>query len=111
MRLSQTDVRTLAKTGLVTEAISFGNTNIIYELRTSPHTNRLQADFLDSIICVFISEDFARSWDKNNIVGIDDKQDIVNGSFLTLLAEKDFQCVDETAEDQSDNYANPNTNC
>jgi hypothetical protein len=27
---------------------------------------------------------------------------------LYLLVEKDFVCLDETSEDQSDNYENPN---
>jgi hypothetical protein len=30
-----------------------------------------------------------------------------NGKELFLLLEKDFVCLDETIEDQSDNYPNP----
>lgn len=111
MRLSKTDVRTLASAGLVTETIFFGKTNIVYELRTVSQTKSLHADFSGNRITVSMPEDFARSWDENDVVGIEEKQDIGNDNFLTLLVEKDFQCVDETTEDQSDNYANPNKVC
>jgi len=30
---------------------------------------------------------------------------------LYLLIEKDFKCLDETTEDQSDNFENPNIAC
>ena len=30
-----------------------------------------------------------------------------SGTKLKLLVEKDFVCMDETVEDQSDNYPNP----
>jgi len=32
-------------------------------------------------------------------------------SHLYLLVEKDFQCLDNVAEDQSDNYPNPLMTC
>jgi len=36
---------------------------------------------------------------------------VVPGVQLHLLLEKDFVCLDNTAEDQSDNYPNPNKAC
>ena len=32
-------------------------------------------------------------------------------TFMKILVEKDFQCLDKTTEDQSDFFVNPNTTC
>jgi hypothetical protein len=37
--------------------------------------------------------------------------EIGNDKYLFLLVEKDFVCLDNTVEDQSDNYPNPNAVC
>lgn len=39
-------------------------------------------------------------------IGVDGQSGKVN-----LLIEKDFVCIDNTTEDQSDNYPNPSLNC
>ena len=43
--------------------------------------------------------------------GFQHKQALSNGKELFLLVEKDFVCLDNTFEDQSDNYPNPNAHC
>lgn len=47
------------------------------------------------------------NWDKNEIVGFKDDFALKNGEKLSLLVEKDFVCLDERDEDESDNYPNP----
>jgi hypothetical protein len=43
-----------------------------------------------------------KEWSLTSIVGFED-----SSNSLYLLVEKDFKCLDNVAEDQSDNYPNP----
>lgn len=45
------------------------------------------------------------------MVGFNNKMPLDNGEHLFLLVEKDFVCLDNTFEDQSDNFPNPNAVC
>jgi hypothetical protein len=47
------------------------------------------------------------NWPDNDKVSILFSQGLKNGKSLSLLLEKDFVCLDDTDEDQSDNYENP----
>ena len=49
----------------------------------------------------------AKEWVTTEKVGFDTWMDVDNGEKLYLLLEKDFKCLDETVEDQSDNFENP----
>jgi len=42
------------------------------------------------------------------VVGFNAKMPVAENGSLYLLLEKDFVCLDETTEDQNDNYENPN---
>ena len=53
----------------------------------------------------------AKEWVESNEVGFQHKLQLENGTELFLLIEKDFVCLDNTFEDQSDNYPNPNAVC
>ncbi len=44
----------------------------------------------------------ANEWSNSEQVGFE-----YNKNGLYLLVEKDFKCLDNVAEDQSDNYPNP----
>ena len=46
-------------------------------------------------------------WKKSDRVGFQHTMALEKGKELFLLLEKDFVCLDETIEDQSDNYPNP----
>ena len=47
------------------------------------------------------------AWANSDRVGLQHTNLMENGKELFLLVEKDFVCLDETIEDQSDNYPNP----
>jgi hypothetical protein len=51
-------------------------------------------------------EHMAAEWAAPEKVGFDGVHDK-----LTLLIEKDFQCLDNVEEDQTDNYPNPASVC
>jgi hypothetical protein len=104
-RLSKTDVEMFFNNGYLEEQTAFGNSVLTYALQVYG-SDRLSAGFEDNKIVVFVPEEMAENWASTDVVGFDDSV----GS-LYLLIEKDFQCLDNTAEDQSDNYPNPSLVC
>ena len=53
----------------------------------------------------------AAVWHDEERVGFENTVEVAPGILLTLLLEKDFACLDDSREDQSDNFPNPNAVC
>ena len=111
-RLSQTDVRTLADTGRVAETTQFGPTagqvfSYALEARQGM-ADGLGAAFADGCITLYLPAEAARAWPNEERIGFENQVVVAPDVLLHLLIEKDFTCLDEVAEDQSDNYPNPN---
>lgn len=109
-RLSQTDVRTLADTGRLVETTRFGPTDaqtFRYALETRDDATELTAGFAHGCITLYLPTEVARTWPHEERVGFENQIFVTPDIRLHLLLEKDFTCLDETAEDQSDNYPNP----
>jgi len=111
LRLSKTDVQRLAETGRVSDKISFGVEQLMYSLKSADNIEQPEATFSINHIIITIPAKFVAEWPSNNTIGIDAIQNTGNNETLSILIEKDFQCLDETTEDQSDNYTNPNSTC
>lgn len=60
---------------------------------------------------MYVPQALVNGWPQNNTVGFNAKKPLPNNGSLYLLLEKDFICLDDTTEDQSDNYNNPNKTC
>jgi hypothetical protein len=100
-RLTKTEVDCICKDGYLEEKTCFGNNELIYALKLY-NENDLSAGFENNKITLFMPYAFAKEWIETDRVGYENKnQD------LYLLIEKDFKCLDDVAEDQSDNYPNP----
>lgn len=100
-RLTKTDVECICRDGYLEEKTRFVNNELIYALRLYNEIH-LSALFENNKITLFMPYAFAKEWAETEKVGYENKsQD------LYLLVEKDFKCLDEVAEDQSDNYPNP----
>jgi hypothetical protein len=104
-RLTQSEVKAISETGYFEEKTHFTNGKILtYALKSSTGINQLDATFDGDTITMLMPEKDAREWFNNNQVGYEN--DSASGS-LHLLLEKDIVCLDETVEDQSDNYPHP----
>lgn len=104
-RLTQSEVKTISETGYYQEQTPFPNGRVFtYALKTSPGIEQLDATFDGDTITMLMPESAAKSWFTDSRVGYEN--DTPNGG-LHLLLEKDFVCLDETVEDQSDNYPHP----
>jgi len=104
-RLSKTDVDVFIKTGSLEETVDFGSQKLIYALKKTLELT-LSASFEQNIITLNMPQVMADEWDTTETVGFNG----VDGK-LSLLIEKDFQCLDNVAEDQADNYPNPALVC
>jgi len=67
----------------------------------------MEASFKNNTILLCISDQRIDGWDVNETVGFETTISIDADTNLHLLLEKDFVCLDERIEDQSDNYPNP----
>ena len=111
LRLSKSEVEKLAIAAYLEERTSFGSNTFGYALQSKETGDELSADFDGGKITVFIPEIFIKDWAVNDVIGFDARMQVSDAESLYILVEKDFQCLDETTEDQSDNYENPNKTC
>ena len=100
-RLTRPDIAALAKDGYLEERIDFGFESLIYAIKIR-ETQNLTAKYNDHAITLSMSPTMIAELVETEKVGFEQK-----GEPLYLLVEKDFTCLDQVEEDQSDNYPNP----
>ncbi|MDB5155756.1 MAG: hypothetical protein JWR50_463 [Mucilaginibacter sp.] len=100
-RLTKTDVANLASHGVIKEHVDFGDNKLVYVLRDTVD-NELSVDFKNNIMTTYIPKIMIAQFANTDRVSFE-------GSYgeVQLLIEKDFTCLDNVSEDQSDNYPNP----
>lgn len=100
-RLTRSEVALFAKDGVIKEKVQIGDDALTYTLQRT-FEESLSASFKNNIISVLVPESMADDWTGTDQVGFSGED-----RGLYLLVEKDFTCLDEVSEDQSDNYPNP----
>jgi hypothetical protein len=105
-RLTKTEVDTLCKEGYIEEITDFGDRTFSYAVQRSAIPT-MEATFSENKLTLAISEDKVANWETNQQVGFEHAMPVGDNKTLELLLEKDFACLDERLEDQSDNYPNP----
>ncbi|HEX3383778.1 MAG TPA: hypothetical protein VHS53_01250 [Mucilaginibacter sp.] len=101
-RLTKSDIAAIIKDGRLEERTEFGHgADLVYTLQTTPDYD-LSATFHDNRITLFVPHSMIERLANTDEVGFESGQ-----GKLFLLVEKDFTCLDNVAEDQSDNYPNP----
>jgi len=100
-RLTKTDVENFDRDGYLEETTNFGTHTFKYALQRTM-AEYLTADFTNNTITLYMPAALALEWTSTDRVGYEN-----NSSEMYLLVEKDFKCLDNVAEDQSDNYPNP----
>ena len=113
LRLTQSEVKNIAEKGKIEERTQFGgmlNSTLIYSLEKK-ETTEINADFSNNHIQVVLPEKTADEWANSNQVGIENKIQLSDGSTFRILIEKDFKCLTERGEDESDHFPNPADSC
>lgn len=100
-RLSRSEVSRLAVEGLLTEEVDFGTTQFHYAIRITKEP-LLTASFSGTTMELAMPEAMVAELNDTDQIGFK-----ADHHKLSLLVEKDFVCIDQTEEDQSDNYPHP----
>lgn len=111
MRLSQTDIKSLYTQGEIISECRFGTDSIFrYSINTIEKSikDAICAYLVGSHIKVEISKEDARQWYKTDLIGFEVEMDNGSQGGLQLLLEKDWKCMVDRDEDQTDLYPNPN---
>ena len=111
LRLSMSEVESFGKEAFLEDKTEFVNGVLIYSLRSHADIMELSADYKNNSLTVFMPLAMQKEWVSTDIVGFNNNMDIGNGKHLFLLVEKDWVCIDNAIEDQSDNFPNPNSVC
>ena len=104
-RLTKSEVEALGKVGFLYESSHFMSKTLEYAIITTSDDN-LSADFIDNRIVLNMPGKMVEELVNTDKVGFSDFSGPVS-----ILIEKDFTCLDNVEEDQSDNYVNPNKTC
>ena len=106
-RLTKSEVAEFCREGHMEERTAFEDATFVYGVRTDEEVAGLQAIFKTNTITLIVPEKWATDWDARDQVGFENTFSLQNGDALHLLLEKDFTCMDNRGEDESDNYPNP----
>lgn len=107
LRLTRTEVETFCAEGEFGDKTEFGTNSFFYVLKAKDKIKHMEASFKENTITVFMPAENCNSWANSATVGYNAEMPLSNGQTLKILVEKDFVCLDERLEDQSDNYPNP----
>lgn len=106
LRLTKSEVDYFSIHKKIEETVDFPENNFVYSLNNLPVEN-IEVSFDNNKLSVNLPSTFAEKWVTTNLISCSGEMRLKNGKSIYLLIEKDFKCLDETVEDQSDNYENP----
>ncbi|GEJ46240.1 MULTISPECIES: hypothetical protein [Chryseobacterium] len=104
-RLTQSEVAKLGEDGIISSFTEFVDRPFIYAIERTEEAE-LSAAFIENRMVLKMPETMINEWITTDRVGFEGQS-----GKIKLLIEKDFVCIDNTLEDQSDNYPNPNLKC
>lgn len=111
LRLTQSKVAGFAETGFWQETTPMPGGTLTYKLLRSAEANGLEASWEAGMLTLLVSDSAAAAWATTEEISMRGEITLESGEVLKLLVEKDFACLDNTEEDQSDNYPNPHATC
>ncbi|RYZ99274.1 MAG: hypothetical protein EOP47_17245 [Sphingobacteriaceae bacterium] len=100
-RLTRTDVERFVSEGYLEEKVNFAAQPLLYVLKQT-FDEQLSATYKNNVITLYMPVNLKNEWAQSEKVGYRNTYGELN-----LLIEKDFKCLDDVEEDQSDNYPNP----
>jgi hypothetical protein len=107
LRLSQGDIKVLEESGKIIERVNFpSGQELSYSLMRNEE-EMITADFMDSEINTFIPVNLLSEWINTDKVGFEQDLPISGGGTFKILIEKDFKCLTERSEDESDLFPHP----
>ncbi|MBC2839271.1 hypothetical protein [Robiginitalea sp. SC105] len=106
-RLTRPEVDTFCREGYLEEETVFPSGTFRYVLQAEDSISEPIADFRDGCVVVSLPASAQSDWLAEDRVGFSNSADWNDPARLSILVEKDFACIDNPAEDQSENFPNP----
>jgi hypothetical protein len=100
-RLTRSDVDELSREGYLEDRINFAGNPLLYAIQLTDG-EVLTSSYIDNKITLSMARKMITQLTDTDKVGFSNQD-----AGLDLLIEKDFTCLDNVDEDQSDNYPNP----
>jgi len=108
LRLSQSEVAQFSKTGFVEDGIQFSpGARFSYTLESMSSLSAPQAIYANGSLSIRVPGADATDWVRSERVGISGDQPLESGKRLSILIEKDFQCLHGDVARDPDAYPNP----
>lgn len=107
LRLTKSEVEDFLRVGHYNQTCKIGINVLSYTLKSSEEAENLMAVFDKDEITVYMPISYLHQWKAADKVGFTNNVIMEDETSLLLKVEKDFVCLDDTDEDQSDNYPNP----
>ena len=115
LRLLRSEVERLCAADVVSEEVRFGTGTdqaLKYSIAASDGVEEVSVQFSDNQILVLLPESVAMNWTSGDEVGIQAVIDVGNDCELSILIEKDFECVGRPDDpDKTDTFPNPSAAC
>jgi hypothetical protein len=108
VRLTQTEVARLAKGERIEQTTAFSATSkLISSIEPSPHAATAGVEFDGLHLAIHMPSKQAVHWATSSEIGIEVTQPSGESASLSLLVEKDFECLHPGQEKTADAYPNP----
>ena len=109
LRLTRSEVDVVKDSGLVRGRVRFAGSNTFdYVLESSPATLKPEAHISNNVLIVRLPEMDVKQWAASEQVSIRSVQPLDDDDLLTILVEKDFQCLaPREGEDERDMFPHP----
>lgn len=104
-RIRRSEVDALCTKGYIEDRTNFDTEVLTYVVKSGTNIEEPTGQFKDHIITINLPKSLEINWHGNEQVGFSDLTKFANNSPLSLLLEKEFVCMDERLEDQSNNYS------
>ena len=111
LRLSMSEVSEVSTDNIVKGEVKFsGGETFKYFLKSLPDTYVTDVKFDRESLIISLPSSKIFDWADSNQVSIKEIQELPDGDNLTILVEKDFQCLTPRDEDESDLFPHPEGN-
>lgn len=111
LRMLKSEVERLAHAGVVSDEIRFGvdtDQALKYSVAITDGVDVVTAQFNDNQILIMVPESDGLDWSMTDRVSIEAEQDVGGDAELSILIEKDFECVGRPDDpDKADAFPNP----
>ncbi|HUA18920.1 MAG TPA: hypothetical protein VMB25_09255 [Bryobacteraceae bacterium] len=108
LRLNQAEVAQFSKTGFVEDSVEFAHgASFCYALESLSDLSSPRAAYQNGWLRIQIPSGDATEWATTDRVGVSGEQALSGGKQLSILIEKDFQCLHGSEAPDPDAFPNP----